>query len=471
MATGELLVGRYRVLNLLGTGGMAAVHLARDETLDRLVAVKRLPADSPEDVAERFHREARMGAALNHPNLVTVFDIVVDPPAVLIVMEYVEGTTLADELKAARPGEPERVLALLEPLAAALDHLHAQGVVHRDVKPANVLLGSKGIVKLTDLGIAKAAGHTPLTSSGVLLGTTSYIAPEQTMPGTPTPAADIYALAAIAYELLTGRRLRSGSTQAELLAQASRGEPPDLDATWPDGNPRARAVLREGLAPEPADRPPSAGAFVAALREALHEPEPEPAPAPAAAAPPPTREAPTVARQPAPRPARRHSRAPVIALVALVAVAVALGVLLTGGDDGGEQTASSPTSTPAATETATADPTEDPTPTPDAPRENAREAAVRDFYERAARDDFAGAWELAGPGMRAAFGNSLESFSRDLGSLQSIEFLQLRARGNTVTVRTVATHTDRVDRCSGTLRTVRVPGGGWQVEPAELSCN
>src|SRR5215212_9513978 len=164
MASGELLVGRYRVLSLLGTGGMASVHLARDERLDRLVAVKRLPADSPEDVAERFHREARTGAALNHPNLVTVFDTVVDAPAVLIVMEYVDGTTLADELKTPRPIEPQRALAILEPLAAALDHLHDQGVVHRDVKPANVLLGRRGVVKLTDFGIARSAGHTPLTS-------------------------------------------------------------------------------------------------------------------------------------------------------------------------------------------------------------------------------------------------------------------------------------------------------------------
>src|SRR3954468_6464998 len=156
MSTGELVAGRYRILNLLGTGGMASVHLARDETLDRLVAVKRLRADSPQDVAERFHREARTGAALNHPNLVTVFDIIAEPPNVLIVMEYVDGSTLADELKSRGPMEAARALAILEPLAAALDHLQAQGVVHRDVKPANVLLGRKGEVKLTDLGIARA---------------------------------------------------------------------------------------------------------------------------------------------------------------------------------------------------------------------------------------------------------------------------------------------------------------------------
>ena len=454
MASGELLGGRYRVLDLLGTGGMASVHLARDEALDRLVAVKRLPADSPEDVAERFHREARMGAALNHPNVVTIFDIVVDPPAVLIVMEYVEGRTLAEELRDGRAMPPERALAILEPLAAALDHVHSQGVVHRDVKPANVLLGGNGVVKLTDLGIARAAGHTPMTASGVMLGTVSYIAPEQTRPGTPTPAADVYALAAIAFEMLTGRRLRAGATQAELLAQASLGTPPDLDAAWPDGPPQARRVLREGLAPEPGDRPASAGALVAALRESF-------APAAATAPGEATRAAPRVASAPPVR--RRRGAGPAIAVLALAAVVVAVAaLLLTGGEDD-PQVAAERTATPEATRepeaTATAAPA----------RLDARERAVRAFYRRAARDDFAGAWALAGPGMRAAFGNSQSRFEADLGSLESIRFLELRSEGDTVFVRTVATHTDRTDRCEGTLATVRGPDG-WQVEPAGLSC-
>src|SRR5204862_3578905 len=154
--TPSLLAGRYRVLERLGAGGMATVYLAEDDRLGRKVAVKRLHSDSPEDAARRFEREAKDGASLSHPNLVTVFDTVADDDGVLIVMEYVEGENLAD-LMARERVLPEKAVSIIRQVAGALDHAHQAGVVHRDVKPANILITPDGKTKLVDLGIATAS--------------------------------------------------------------------------------------------------------------------------------------------------------------------------------------------------------------------------------------------------------------------------------------------------------------------------
>ncbi|MGI8749472.1 MAG: serine/threonine-protein kinase, partial [Thermoleophilaceae bacterium] len=211
MPAQELLAGRYRPLRLIGTGGMARVFLAEDERLGRRVAVKRLHAHSPEEMARRFQREARIGASLNHANLVSVFDVDTDGESVLIVMEYVEGSTLAEELKAG-PMKESRAASIVEEIAGALDHAHAQGVVHRDVKPANILLRRDGTAKLADLGIAIAAEHTQITASGTVLGTAAYMAPEQLEGGEVGQAADVYSLAAVAFEALSGQKARAGDT-------------------------------------------------------------------------------------------------------------------------------------------------------------------------------------------------------------------------------------------------------------------
>jgi eukaryotic-like serine/threonine-protein kinase len=175
---GSLLAGRYRVAGRLGSGGMASVLLCRDERLGRDVAVKRLHADSPEDMEKRFAREARLGASLNHPNLVSIYDTAIDDEGVLIVMEYVRGESLSEALRRG-PLEPLRAGTMAAELGAALDHAHRTGVVHRDVKPANVLLREDGVTKLADLGIATAAGQTRITRSDIVLGTAAYMAPEQ----------------------------------------------------------------------------------------------------------------------------------------------------------------------------------------------------------------------------------------------------------------------------------------------------
>ncbi|MGH2988963.1 MAG: serine/threonine-protein kinase, partial [Solirubrobacterales bacterium] len=235
----EPLAGRYRLLSRLGAGGMAVVFLAEDTVLDRRVAVKRLHSDATEDGVKRFHREARLGASLNHPNLVMVLDTFSAADDIVIVMEYVRGTSLADEI-AERPLEVERVVSVLRGIAAGLDHAHAHGVVHRDVKPSNVLIRHDGAVKLADLGVATAAHVSQITTANDIVGTLAYIAPER-LDGDEIggPAADVYALAAVAFEALSGQPAQRGGTPAEVLRDATGGPPPDLRTAWPDAPPRA----------------------------------------------------------------------------------------------------------------------------------------------------------------------------------------------------------------------------------------
>jgi eukaryotic-like serine/threonine-protein kinase len=351
----RLLAERFRVIRRLGAGAMAAVVLAEDIELGRRVAIKRLHAESSLEVNSRFRREMRVAAALSHPNLVTLFDAIEDEGAVLLVMEYVEGPTLAQRIRQG-PVAPEEALGILRELADAVDYLHAQGVIHRDVKPANILLDRAGHVKLTDLGIASAAQATGITTTGTVLGTPSYMAPELFEGARATTAADVYSVAAIAFEMLTGRRIREGGTPAVIAMRATSDPPPDLREVWPDAEALAE-VLDRGLARAPADRPQSATALVDEIEAALDERGATAAEAPAttvaaaaAAAPapapqrtaevdverPPERAAPAAAPPP-PRPERRPRRSPVALLAAAAALAGAAiaAVLIAGGGDGG----------------------------------------------------------------------------------------------------------------------------------------
>ena len=250
---------------------MASVLLCQDERLGRQVAVKRLHADSPVDVEHRFKREAKLGASLNHPNLVSVFDTTTDDEGVLIVMEYVEGETLSRTLRRG-PLRPEEVVRMVLDLGDALDHAHAQGVVHRDVKPGNVLIRPDGMTKLADLGIATASDGTRITRSGTVLGTAAYMAPEQLDGREAGPPADIYALAAIAFEALSGKKPREGRTPMEIAHKIATEGPPDLRAAWPNAPKAAAHILQRGMALEPGDRPISAGEFARELAGALEEP-------------------------------------------------------------------------------------------------------------------------------------------------------------------------------------------------------
>ncbi len=474
-----LLAGRYRIVRRLGIGGMGRVDLAHDERLGREVAVKRLHLEGGrEDAVRRLRREARIGAGLSHPALVTVFDVLSEEEDVVVVMEYVEGETLAAALRRGPLG-PERTLAVLAPVADALDRVHAAGAVHRDVKPANILLGARGVAKLADLGIASAADGTQITRSGSVLGTPAYVAPEQLDAVPVGPRADVYALAAVAFEALSGRRARAGDTPLELVRRAVDDPPPDLAALGA-GSTAVAAVLKRGLCRDPAGRPASAGALVDELRGALALPE-RAVPAPGRVGPvsePPTTEEiasrPPVAEQlrplplppppPTPRPRRRTPLLGAAAL--LVAAGAVLAVVLGAGLDGGAKT------TPRAAGPSTTRSTSN-SPPPAAALGPAQ--TVRAFYTRAARNDFAGSWRLAGPRMRAAFGQSEASYARQLDSLQHITFRRLEetARATdraTVAISTRAEHTDRVDLCSGTLTTLRQADGSWRVDPAGVTC-
>src|SRR3954451_5791939 len=280
-SSGNLLAGRYRVLGRLGAGGMAVVVLAEDERLGRKVAVKRLHASaSVEDAARRFEREAKLGASLNHPNIVAVYDIDTDDEGVLIVMEYVEGRTLRAEMDGG-PMAPARAIEILCGTAAGLDHAHKQGVVHRDVKPANVLIAERdGAVKLTDLGIATAAERTKITGSGIVLGTASYMAPERLDGHAGGPAVDVYATAAVAFEMLSGEKAFTGRTAVEVARRVAEAPPPDLTSLVPGAPARAAEVLRRGLARDPDARPATAGELVRELSAAYAE-SARPAPRPA----------------------------------------------------------------------------------------------------------------------------------------------------------------------------------------------
>ena len=331
MAVGAgLLPERYTGAQPIGRGGMGEIFLATDTTLGRAVAVKVLAEGYAQDpsVRERFTREALAVARLSgNPNIVTIYDVGEHRKRPFIVMEYLPGGSLEQKLRAEGAQTPRKSLEWLEQAANALDAAHREGVVHRDVKPANLLLDRYGHVHVADFGIASAAGLGSLTQTGTVLGTASYLSPEQAQGERTTPASDLYSLGIVAFELLTGRRPFEGdSVAAEAVAHVTGVVPPvrELNPSLPS---ELDAVFAKALAKDPKYRFGSAAEFVAALRHSLDEA----AGATAIVAPARTRTAPT--RQLPPR--RRARPAWLLPLLGLLLAAGAgggiAGALLTGG--------------------------------------------------------------------------------------------------------------------------------------------
>jgi serine/threonine protein kinase len=248
----KLVAGRYRVKRALGHGAMATVDLAHDVELDRPVALKRLAENRARDdeLRKRFVREARLAARLADPHIVRVYDVGEDGGRPFIAMEYVEGQTLAELMARAGTLPPGQAVELGIQLCQGLAAVHRAGLVHRDVKPQNLLLRKDGELKVSDFGIAFGADGTRLTVAGTVLGTAAYLAPEQARGEDVAAAADIYATGAVLYELLTGRPPRTPATLADLVDVA--------EIAPPAGAPPAVArIVMACLAAEPADRPVS----------------------------------------------------------------------------------------------------------------------------------------------------------------------------------------------------------------------
>lgn len=264
---GLLVADRYRLEEIIATGGMGQVWRATDETLERPVAVKVLRPDtaSEEGFLERFRAEAKHSAALQHPNIATVHDFGEGAHSAYLVMELIDGLPLSEVIKERAPLPAEEVTEILYQAALALNAAHEAGVVHRDVKPANIVVDEHGYARLTDFGISRAIAGAQLTQTGEVLGTPHYLAPEQAQGQPAGPASDLYALAVVGYELITGNRPFAGDSMiTTALAHVSQPAPP-----LPDDVPEPlRTTVMAGLAKDPAQRPASGEA----MAEALHLP-------------------------------------------------------------------------------------------------------------------------------------------------------------------------------------------------------
>ncbi|GID32712.1 serine/threonine-protein kinase [Paractinoplanes brasiliensis] len=267
ISPGVTLGGRYVLDERIAGGGMGDVWRGTDEVLGRTVAVKiLLPAllDEP-GFAERFRGEARTMATINHPGVVDVYDYGSDQQLAFLVMEYVEGDALSRTLSRVGRLTPARTMALIAQAADALQAAHANGIVHRDVKPGNLLVRPNGTLVLTDFGIARSALVGQLTVAGSVLGTASYISPEQASGAVATPASDVYALGVVAYQCLSGHRPFDGATPMEIAMKHVRETPRPLPGDIP---PQVRAIVDRALAKDPNARWPSASALAAVARQA-----------------------------------------------------------------------------------------------------------------------------------------------------------------------------------------------------------
>jgi serine/threonine-protein kinase len=320
---GEVLADRYELEELVGTGGMSSVFRAHDRLLDRKVALKILHQQysSDDDYVERFKHEARSVAALSHPNVVTVIDRGEHEDRQFIVFEYVEGENLKRLIERRGPAPVPNALELGIQIARGLAFAHQQGLIHRDVKPQNVLLNGDGRAKVTDFGIARSLNvQHGMTQTGTVLGTSDYIAPEQAQGQRVDEHSDVYSLGVVMYELLTSEVPFPGENFVAVAMRHINEEPPSVRDKRSDVPPRVDGAVRRAMAKRPEDRFPTMDAFCAELEACLAE----------------LQAAGTQLARPAMRRQRRPrlSPWPIVAAVVVLAVAAAVGAFLVLRDDG-----------------------------------------------------------------------------------------------------------------------------------------
>jgi hypothetical protein len=502
------LTERFVLEREIGSGGMSRVFLARDEVLERPVAVKILnPSFGETDIGTRFRREGRTAARLSHPNIVQVYDAgevrFEGRETSYIVMEYVPGGDLKDLIDE-RGVLSGAELTRLSGAAAGLAHAHERGVIHRDIKPHNILITDSGDVKVTDFGIARALDATTATRTGSYLGTALYSSPEQLRGEGVTPKSDVYSLGVTLYHAATGQTPFAG-TPIEVASQHVAREPTPPRRLNDSVSASLEALILGCLEKDPDSRPTADEVRIGLLEagRGVHDtqayPEP-PATEPAADERTPTA-APREAQQTLPGRTvygrRRGRRREVLAILALVALLALVGAifaptLLGGGDQranvpaqnggnrdnpsgegqGGQSQQQGSPGQPSASQSATGEPAGEAQAGGGPTEEAAAEQAVEEFYRSAAQGDYGRSSELLSEGWRQSTFPSQASFQSTFQTLQSIEFVEgptAEISGDTATVTgvTEATHSDRIEQNEGTWRLVSVDGewriDGWTV--------
>src|SRR5579885_1195562 len=268
---GTTLNGRYRLEARIGAGGMSTVYRAHDETLERPVAIKLMNREvaSDSDQLERFRREARAVAQLSHPHVVGVIDAGEDEGRPYIVFEYVEGETLKERIRRAGRLPIAEAVAYAIEIARALGAAHARHIVHRDVKPQNVLIDEEGSAKVTDFGIARTLDEEGLTADGRVVGTTDYVSPEQALGQQVTGQSDLYSLGIVLYEMLSGEVPFKGENQVAVAMKHVREPLPDVQRMRPEISAALAAVIDRATAKRPADRYANDAELITDLEDAL----------------------------------------------------------------------------------------------------------------------------------------------------------------------------------------------------------
>jgi serine/threonine protein kinase len=261
---GKILGNRYRLLELIGEGGMALVYKAEDSLLCRAVAVKILRPQYASDAefVERFHHEAKAAASLSHPNVVNIFDVGKEDDIDYIVMEYIPGDNLKDLIKRNAPMPFDQALDITRQIAEALHHAHQRNIIHRDIKPHNILVTPEGQIKVTDFGIARAISASSFTQAGMVVGSVQYSSPEQVKGGVVGPQSDIYSLGCVLYELLTGTIPFQGDTSISIAMQHLQGSLIPIRELRPDIPAPVEKIVEQAMAKEITERYPSALAML-----------------------------------------------------------------------------------------------------------------------------------------------------------------------------------------------------------------